>query len=149
MSLQNGTRSTSSPGRFSLPKPAKKRPGDEMRREIETPFPENVIVTLHEMSTYNKTINATRFSCRQGWYVRTDFVDNMWTVNRQTVDHWRALQLPIVLQQLSVPSDLFACGDCVEQEFHPKQCLNQSSGNCAALLGDNRGNGHYLLFLLN
>lgn len=104
--------------------------------EVWVPFDAEVLPKNDEMID----VGSLGVTGRQGWYVRTDFVDNMWTVNHQTVDHWRALQLPIVLRQLSVPSDLFACGDCVEQEFHPKQCLNQSSGNCAALLGDNRDN---------
>ena len=85
--------------------------------------------------------NRCRFFLRQGWYTTADFVDRVWTVNHQPADHWRALQLHTVLQQLSLASDLVTCQACVEHEFIPVQCSqqNQSGELCAALLAGYRG----------
>ena len=78
---------------------------------------------------------------RQGWYVSADFVNRVWTVHHQPADHWRALQLPTVLQQLSKASDLVTCQDCIQHEFHPAQCsqANQNGGKCVVLLAGHKG----------
>ena len=78
---------------------------------------------------------------RAGWFISADFVDRVWTVHRTPADHWRALQLPFVLKQLSSLSDLIICQGCVEDEFHPSQCsqTNQTGGQCAVLLAGHRG----------
>ena len=78
---------------------------------------------------------------RAGWFISADFVDRVWTVNRTPADHWRALQLPFVLKQLSSLSDLIICQGCVEDEFHPSQCsqTNQTGGQCVVLLAGHRG----------
>lgn len=78
---------------------------------------------------------------RAGWFVSADFVDRVWTVHRTPADHWRALQLPFVLKQLSSLSDLIICQGCVEDEFHPSQCsqTNQTGGQCVVLLAGHRG----------
>lgn len=78
---------------------------------------------------------------RQGWYTTADFIDRMWTVHHQPADHWRALKLPVVLQRLSIASDLVTCQACIEHEFNPAQCsqLNQSEGRCVALLAGHKG----------
>jgi len=84
---------------------------------------------------------------RQGWYISADFVDRMWSVHHQPADHWRALQLPAILQQLPVTSDLVTCQECIEHVFHPAQCsqLNQSDGRCVALLAGHKGNTSVLV----
>lgn len=84
---------------------------------------------------------------RQGWYTTADFLDRMWTVHHQPADHWRALQLHVVLQQLSLASDLVTCQACVEHEFIPAQCSqqNQSGVRCVALLAGHKGT--ILLFI--
>lgn len=84
---------------------------------------------------------------RQGWYTTADFVDRMWNVHHQPVDHWRALQLHVVLQQLSLASDLDTCKACVKHEFIPAQCSqqNQSGSECVALLVGHKGT--ILLFI--
>lgn len=71
----------------------------------------------------------------------------MWTVHHQPADHWRALQLHFVLQQLSLASDLVTCQACVEHEFIPAQCSqqNQSEVRCVALLAGHKGT--ILLFI--
>ena len=78
---------------------------------------------------------------RAGWFISADFVDRVWTVHRTPADHWRALQLPFVLKQLSSLSDLIICQGCVEDEFHPSQCsqTNQTGGQCVVLLAGHRG----------
>ncbi len=84
---------------------------------------------------------------RQGWYTTADFVDRMWTVYHQPADHWRALKLHVVLQQLSLASDLVTCQACIEHIFIPAQCSqqNQSVGRCVALLAGPKGT--ILLFI--
>lgn len=78
---------------------------------------------------------------RQGWYVSADFVNRVWTGHHQPADHWRALHLPTVLQQLSKASDLVKCQDCIQHEFHPVQCsqANQNGGKCVVLLAGHKG----------
>ena len=65
----------------------------------------------------------------------------MWSEHHQPADHWRALQLRVVLQELPLASELITCQACIENEFHPLQCvqLNQSGKNCVALMAAHKG----------
>ena len=63
----------------------------------------------------------------------------MWTVHHQPADHWRALQLHVVLKQLSLASELVTCQACIEHEFSPPQCSQATGGRCAALLAGHKG----------
>ena len=81
------------------------------------------------------------FFLRQGWYTTAVFTDRVWTVHHQPADHWRALQLHLVLQQLSLASELVTCQLCIEHEFDPPQCSqqNHTGGSCVALLAGHKG----------
>ena len=74
----------------------------------------------------------------------------MWSVHHQPADHWRALQLPAILQQLPVTSDLVTCQECIEHVFHPAQCsqLNQSDGRCVALLAGHKGKSKWFFSVI-
>ncbi|PFX22226.1 Gamma-aminobutyric acid type B receptor subunit 1 [Stylophora pistillata] len=81
-------------------------------------------------------------SSRLGWFTNSFFVGRMWSEHHQPADHWRALQLRVILQELSLASELITCQACIEHEFHPLQCvqLNQSGKNCVTLLAAQKGN---------
>ena len=76
---------------------------------------------------------------RQGWYTTADFADRVWTVHHQPADHWRALQLHVVQQELSHTSELVTCQACIEHEFNPPQCSQPTGRKCVALLAGHKG----------
>ena len=58
-------------------------------------------------------------------------------MHQQPADHWRALQLHDVMQQLYQNSNLITCQACVEDEFNPTNCVGGTQ--CVTLLAGKKG----------
>ncbi|XP_020623453.1 uncharacterized protein LOC110060978 [Orbicella faveolata] len=111
--------------------------------EVWVPFDREEPVKSQKMVD----VGSLGITGRQGWYTTADFADRVWTVHHQPADHWRALQLPVVLQQLSLASKLVTCQACIEHEFNPPQCSqqNHTGARCVALLAGHKDNASEVL----